>query len=223
MKARHHGYLLTGSIDRALEHALDSLSDILGVEKKSLHAHPDFSLFNVDKLTIDDARQIRTNSSKKSFSGKGRVFLIQTNFFTREACNALLKTFEEPSGLNYFFLITSSPENILETLRSRLVVINFNKEQTLSSDKREKINNFMKAKIDDRMKMTQGIIKNKEKTKERTLELLNDLEIILRENLLKSFSKETVELLGEINKYRGFLFQKGSSPRMILEHLALVI
>lgn len=219
MNKYHHGYLLVGDANEAKEAALKMASEILGREKNSLASHPDFLFIAQNPLTIDESRNIREKSSKKSFSGQGRIFVIQTNFFTKEAINALLKTLEEPAGLSYFFIITSSEENVLETLRSRLVVLKFERGKELSKDQRDFIVKFLQNPIDKRTEL----IKKMSSEKEKTLKFLDEIEVILREKLLADFSRKILNALEDLNTQRQYIFQRSTSLKMILEHLCLVL
>jgi DNA polymerase III delta prime subunit len=219
MNIYHHGYLLTGDVGAASRAATKMASEILEEKESSLRAHPDFSILKKETLTIGDARQIRENSSKSSFSGKGRVFVIQADFLTSEASNALLKTLEEPIGLSYFFLITASLGDILQTLRSRLVVSRFERVQKLSDEKRMFVEKFLSSLVPERIKLVKDFASEKEKT----TGFLDGLEIVLRDGLLERFSEDIVKSLGELKKVRGFLSQRSSSLKMIIDHLCLTL
>ncbi len=221
-KEFHHGYLLTGDVDPAFKAALKMAAEILAVDERILPAHPDVKFYDSSRFLIDEAREIRDFSSKKSFSGRGRIFIIKANFFTPEAVNALLKTFEEPVGLSYFFVITSSPENILATLRSRLVPLKFGRSPKLAEAKEELIKNFLKSLPSKRIKMVKNIAEDKDKT----TDFFDGLELMFGEFVRENFQsdlREVIFSLDEIGKHRKLLFRKGSSPKMILEHLCLVV
>lgn len=195
-------------------------SDFLGEAGKTLNSNSDFLLLEKSVFAIDDARLIRESSVKKSFSGKGRVFLIVSDSFTTEACNALLKTLEEPIADVLFLVVTASPENLLGTVRSRLAVLNFSlraaslPEETLGSTR-----NFLNSSPNERKKMA-------EKIGEENGEIfafLNGLEFVLRDFLVTDITKEAVFSLEQVLKHRQIIADKVSSPKMILEHLCLVL
>jgi len=215
----HHGYLLVGNVEKARSHAFESATKILETKIDTLEMHPDFAVFEKPQLTITDARDIRDKSSKKSFLGKGRVFVIQANFFTKEATNALLKTFEEPAGSSHFFLITSSLGNVLETLRSRMAVLNFEIDRSLSKEKEKFVLKFLKSSISKRMEMTGSF----EDDKEKILNFLGGLEIIFRESLVSGFSEEDVLVLDKLNEQRKFIYTRGLKPKLVTDFLALTL
>ncbi len=214
-----HGYLLVGDTEKGYDKALEMALDILSIGKDNIFVNPDFSLFDVDNFTIGNARKIKEDSAKKSFHGKGRVFVIKTDSFTGEACNALLKTFEEPVGLSYFFVVTSSPENILETLYSRLVVLTFEREQWVSKEKEDFVLKFIKAGVDSRLKMIEKIMTDKIKAQK----FLDSLEVCLKEKKGDGFDKEVVGALDEVLAQKINLAQRASVPKIILEYICLAL
>lgn len=216
-----HGYLLVGDKEKALARALEMSSDILGTQKDELNLHPDFSLVETDNFAISDARKIKENSAKKSFFGHGRIFVIKSGVFTKEACNALLKTFEEPAGIGYFFVVTASPENILETLRSRLAVLKFEQDKKLSKEKNDFVEKFFKSSPEKRLKLTEKFLRDKEKMKEKTLEFLDELEVFLRGIMTDKRQAALIEAADELLRQRAYLTQRASSPKIILEHICL--
>ncbi len=93
--------------------------------------HPDLTIFtNEDDndYGIDQIREISENSYLSSFMG-GYKFYILDNFHVlrKEACNAFLKTLEEPGENTVFFLITSQLDKIIPTIRSRCIHLRFSR------------------------------------------------------------------------------------------------
>lgn len=88
-----------------------------------------------------DAASNRGIDEIRGLKEEVRVSLSQTNWkvlildeahsLTKDAANALLKTLEEPPARTVFILITTEPEKILATIKSRLQVLPF-KYVTLS-------------------------------------------------------------------------------------------
>jgi len=212
----HHGYLLTGDTEAALDAAFSMSREILGREE--LRSHPDFSIFDEPLFSIEHARTVRKNSSQTSFEGKGRVFLINCSSMTREAANALLKTFEEPHALSYFFLVTLSPDHLPDTLRSRLVLLAFARPE-LPEDKIEFVRKFLHSDIGQRNKMAEKIISDREKA----MNFLDVLETFLRIRMLENFSSGSVSDLEEVCRCRQMLFGRSSSPKLVLDHLVLAL
>ncbi|WP_454831528.1 DNA polymerase III subunit delta' [Pseudoxanthomonas wuyuanensis] len=98
--------------------------------------HPDFQLVSfVPNKTGDRLRteivieQIRDVSQKLSLTpqyGVAQVVLIDpADAINRSACNALLKTLEEPSPGRYLWLISAQPQRLPATIRSRCQRLEF--------------------------------------------------------------------------------------------------
>lgn len=100
-------------------------------------SHPDFHLLQPDgdTIKIDQIRILQPQLALHSFAGRGKVCLIDSaELMTREAANALLKTLEEPTAETLIILISSRPESLLETIRSRCQRLRFTRlpRQTLA-------------------------------------------------------------------------------------------
>ncbi len=75
---------------------------------------------NRKSLGIDFVREIRPLALMKPMVGRCRVFIIEgADRMSIEAANALLKILEEPPFYTYFILITTNPDLIPATIRSR--------------------------------------------------------------------------------------------------------
>lgn len=114
-----HAYLLTGgrgvgktTIARIIAKELgSSAEDIIELDAASNRG-------------IDDARALREQVLAKPFTSKYKVYILdEAHMLTKEASNALLKTFEEPPNYVKFILCTTNPEKILPTIRSRCQIL----------------------------------------------------------------------------------------------------
>jgi len=95
--------------------------------------HPDFLLIQPEdpqkhnpKISIDQIRDIEHLVIYRPLVGSHKVCLIdQADSMTLEAANALLKTLEDPPAHCLFLLISSRPEHLLTTIRSRCITLRF--------------------------------------------------------------------------------------------------
>lgn len=216
----HHGYLLVGDFEVSREMAFEAAGAILGLEQ--LKTHPDFFYQTFKLFGIKDSHDLRQRASLKPFLGNSKVFVIEILSFSIESSNALLKTFEEPYERTHFFVITSSLEDVLPTLRSRLMIIdNSKKRKEIDNERKEFYNKFLADLPSGRLEL----IKNISQDKERAIEFLNELEVVIFHNRHRMSIEPTSDVgsIEEIQKCRDFLYQKGGSPKMVLEHLALVL
>ena len=92
--------------------------------------HPDFLTFPPDgplrQIGIPQIRLLRDRAQYKPLSGARRVFLIdQADRAGEQAANSLLKTLEEPPDHLILILTANNPYDLLPTIRSRAVMVNF--------------------------------------------------------------------------------------------------
>ncbi|WP_068267616.1 hypothetical protein [Caviibacter abscessus] len=93
--------------------------------------HPDITY--LQKLKIDDIRNIIAKAAETSYTGK-KIFILDINGIKKEASNAMLKVIEEPPQNTYFILLTNTL-NILPTIKSRALKIYIKpKQYDISSD-----------------------------------------------------------------------------------------
>ncbi|HBB56520.1 TPA: hypothetical protein DEW47_03315 [Patescibacteria group bacterium] len=226
-----HGYLLCGDFDAAREAAFEAATAILFVgsqsESVNLAAHPDFYYGKFDSFGIADSHAIRGWSATKSFAGRGKVSILEVFSFTTEAANALLKTIEEPGEDIYYFIITQTQNAVIPTLRSRLVAINVNSmearvagQEDIGDKEAEKFFGSDHAK---RLGMIKKILEDKNAGKEIAVNFINNLEKWLEGGLKSERYKDFYHAAKELGRVREYVFLRGSSAKMILEHLALTL
>lgn len=90
--------------------------------------HPDVFLIEPDgaSIKLEQVHKLANLTALKSFEGAYQVVIINdAHLLTEYAANSLLKILEEPTEKTVFILITSKPESILTTIRSRAAVIKF--------------------------------------------------------------------------------------------------
>jgi len=90
--------------------------------------HPDvMSLAPADKLyVIEQAREIVTIASTRPHEAPARVLILdRADALNPSSANCLLKTLEEPCPGNHLILVTSAPDRLLPTIRSRTQRVRF--------------------------------------------------------------------------------------------------
>lgn len=223
-KSLHHAYFLVGEIEEIFSKLKDFLEKSVGVKTRG---NPDFWVGKFNTLTIDEARDITEASERKDFGGGKKIFIIQADFITEEAQNALLKVFEEPTASTHFFII-SSQDILLPTLRSRIHLIDvskvpFDTEQKLSRIILDNIGeSILKLKLKDRLAKVKEItdaISDEEKTKQDAILLLNQIEKELHNNGVE----KSTSSLKVCELTRASLYDRGAPVKMILENLMLSI
>jgi DNA polymerase-3 subunit delta' len=77
-------------------------------------------------IKVDQVREAIDRSAYRPFEGRRRLVVIdEADALLPEAQNALLKTLEEPPSASVFVLITSRPDVLLPTVRSRCQRLRF--------------------------------------------------------------------------------------------------
>lgn len=77
-------------------------------------------------IRVDQVREAIERSAYRPFEGRRRVVIIDdAEALVPEAQNALLKTLEEPPAASMFVLVTSRPDVLLPTVRSRCQRLRF--------------------------------------------------------------------------------------------------
>jgi DNA polymerase III delta prime subunit len=223
-KSFHHGYLLAGdpAISRGM--AFEAAKKILN-STTVVEGNPDFFYQKFDLFGIDNSHELRRMASQRPFTGDNKVFVIEITSFSIESANALLKLFEEPYGGTYFFVIVPSLEDVIPTLRSRLTVIKNLPENKFYPVRNVISNGIYEKFLKDLPNKRLESIKNILKDRKEAINFLNELEVVLLGILGSPASKwkQDFQVLEQIQKCRDFLFQKGSSAKMILEHIALTL
>ena len=104
-----------GECDSCKKIVRGSFSDLLLVE--TIENKP---------ISIDQIRQVVHQVAYRPFEGRRRVVVIEdADKMNTEAQSALLKTLEEPPDSSQFVLITSRPDLLLQTVRSRIQQLKF--------------------------------------------------------------------------------------------------
>jgi DNA polymerase-3 subunit delta' len=86
--------------------------------------HPDVHVIAPEgagnQITIDPIRALAQVMGFAPHEGRARVVILEdAHRLNIQAANAFLKTLEEPPARTYFVLVTSAPEQLLVTIRSR--------------------------------------------------------------------------------------------------------
>ncbi|MES2416199.1 MAG: hypothetical protein V4504_00640 [Patescibacteria group bacterium] len=220
----HHAYLIEGSREIILPEVLSFL-EILDVKTSG---NPDFYNVFIDSFKIKDAENLKMLVNQKIFSEEikaRKIFIISTNSFLLEAQNSLLKVFEEPTAHTHFFIIVPDVSIFIPTIISRFRVISTkgkNEEYIKIAE------SFIVMKLSARLDFLKEFLKDKDdedeiiedSTRAKANRFLDALETVLH---AKNISTSNTDVFDHIFKVRGFLRQPGSSSKMLLESVALLV
>lgn len=97
-------------------------------ERMIMTWHPDvgFILPYKRRILVDAVRHLEREANFRPFEARGRTFIVDdADKMNDAAANALLKTLEEPAETTNIILLTSRPDSLLPTIRSRCQTIRF--------------------------------------------------------------------------------------------------
>jgi len=207
----HHAYLVRGSA----EGLSDMVESVFGVARSG---HPDLYWYDQEKVDITTAREIHAQQSRKPLSAPATVFVVETDEITSEAQNALLKVCEDPAPSSVFFICVPPTARIIETLSSRMQVIEVTSAQTqsISSDA------FLSALPAQRMALINEIITAKDRgaLASFTSKLERHIVELWR---TRGEDEQLRTALEEIRMIYPYIGDGGSSPKLLAEHIAVTM
>ena len=116
------------SCRRSDKFAFPKSDDRDAFKKVIFSEHPDIGLvipYNKNIL-VDAIRETETQANFRPYEAKARFFIIDdADKMNDSASNALLKTLEEPPAVSHLFLVSSRPDALLPTIRSRCQTLRF--------------------------------------------------------------------------------------------------
>lgn len=216
----HHAYLLDGASDdfALLESAIEELFDT------QLVGNPDVFVERLDALTVDNARAIVSFVGRSAFvAGAPKLVLVYFSTITRESQNILLKTLEEPSDGTHIFILTPNVEMLLPTVLSRCMRVELVGGDDLEvRPPGESADAFIKASVPERLKIIEKIVKDKDKSANKTqmLQILSGVEMYLANNKGVKGWEQGVRAVLQAKEY---MHDKGAMGKMLMESVALMI
>lgn len=119
-----HAYLLAGPVGSGKRALAGQLTALLLGASASDFQHPDVHLIEPEsrsrRILIEQIRELEHGLRLRSFSGGSKIgVIVDADRLQPNAANAFLKTLEEPPAHSHLLLLTSRPEQMLETILSR--------------------------------------------------------------------------------------------------------
>jgi DNA polymerase-3 subunit delta' len=188
---------------------LDACGTCPACQQVAADSHPDLELVGLpdgknfiplERLIGDKDHRMREGLchrlSLKPAPGSRKIAIINdADYLNREGANCLLKTLEEPPPRSLIFLIGTSQQRQLPTIRSRAQVVRF---QPLSSDLVARLL-LEKAGIDDALKANQ-LAKLAAGSLATAMEMADSELFQSRRDLLETLSRPDWDRLGVVRK-----------------------
>ena len=110
------------------EGVIDACDDCSSCRKIDSGVHPDLLIISPEggQIKIEEIRAIDDTLSLKPFEGRKKVVIVdEADTMNPFSANAFLKTLEEPPEDSLIILVSSNPDRLPDTIRSRCSPVNF--------------------------------------------------------------------------------------------------
>lgn len=178
--------------------------------------NPECMFFEYEQLLMDDVMLIIDLAQKRA-TAPVRIITIATYRIDHRVQNKLLKTFEEPYQGTYFFLLVPQADQLLDTVRSRALIIQGDQALgTIRLDAQE----FLQKNMNERFELVELWTKNKNTDnnllKSEIQTFCNTIETLLWNN-----NNRDQELFSDLHMVRNYVIIRGASHRVLLDFLAM--
>jgi DNA polymerase-3 subunit delta' len=124
----HHAYLITGPVGSGKRVLANRISELLLGEKVENLQHTDIHVIEPEsksrRILIEQMRELERSLHMRSLLGGHKIgVIVDADRLQPNAANAFLKTLEEPPGQSSLLLLSSLPDQLLETILSRCLEI----------------------------------------------------------------------------------------------------
>ena len=123
-----HAFLITGPAGSGKRALAGQVCALLLGEKVAGLQHPDIHVIEPEsksrRILIEQMRELERNLHLRSLLGGHKIgVIVDADRLQPNAANAFLKTLEEPPGQSSLLLLSSLPDQLLETIVSRCLEI----------------------------------------------------------------------------------------------------
>lgn len=222
----------------------DNCSSCRKIEKEN---HPDVEVIRADGrfIKIDRIRTLIEELEYQPYEGRKKIAIFdEAEKLTLQAMNTLLKTLEEPPGETLIILVTSHPQALIPTVRSRCQDIGFNplseadlqlliqRKKGVGSSLAQQIARFSAGSVKKAIEVDPEVYRKKQEDLLKEIKQLDVKNIVSLLSLSERLSKDkdqladTLDLL--LNLYRDNLPGQESNTslnifREIIEQIQITI
>jgi DNA polymerase-3 subunit delta' len=123
-----HAYLLAGPEGSGTRELAERLTGLLVGRPSEPLKHPDVHIAEPEsksrRIVVEQVRELEKELQMRSMTGGRKVGIIfDADRLQEQAANAFLKTLEEPPRNSHLILVSSLPDQLLETILSRCIEI----------------------------------------------------------------------------------------------------
>lgn len=218
-----HAYYTIGSLEAGEEASRNFIESALFSSKTK---DGEVVVLRHGLLSVEDARRVIDIALRAPSQGNTKALIITADRFFHEAQNALLKIFEEPPSGTYLFLCIPNEGVLLPTLRSRMVPLPIEVQETVSfgevfvsgtKAKREGIVALMLSKA----KSDREDEKQQARSDARTL-----VEYLIRKGYAlyeREGGNELRAYLEDLETFLPILHERSAPLKQIFEHILIVL
>ena len=185
-----------------------NFDDCESCTKFDANSNPDFSLIVPDgkSIKIEQIRSMQSKIVEKPIISSKKVYIIDdADLMSEESQNCLLKTLEEPPEYAMIILIASNESRMLQTIKSRCVIIRF---EDLTD---EEVGRILKTTDKDIIRLCEGSVAKADKIQEKKdvfiqlknianlLEKNSLIDVLNNSDLLYSSKDDIMTLLDFLN------------------------
>ncbi len=181
-----------------------------------------------DSFSVSDSHDIKEWHNKLAIGNNKKICIIGTNFINHDAERTLLKIIEEPTPNTHFFIIVPNSSILLDTLRSRVQIVNTTKKENDSIV--SEASKFVLLKPKERIDFINKMIKEYKNSQSNSnlrfasIKFIDEIEKIIFEKFKADKTNKKIQfILKELQEKREYLNLPGVSIKMILEDIALVL
>ena len=209
MTLTHHSYIVVNSHPEALV-------PVLTAEFKNSMPESSVVPFVIPRVTIDNVRML----SEYTYGSAPQIVLVATDDILHEAQQALLKTLEEPGAQTKIVFIMPHVAHLLPTIMSRVEVVHYEGKDSENIYKKE-MQKFLTSDMPTRLKWVEKFIKDHE-DHDTTRSILKRYIDALTEIVLNKKGVPST-ILADLQYASSNILTRGSSIKMLLEHIAITI
>ncbi|MEO8352722.1 MAG: hypothetical protein ABI680_13385 [Chthoniobacteraceae bacterium] len=123
-----HAYLITGPVGSGKRRLVEQFAGLILGDSEAPLKHIDAHVLEPEsksrRITIDGIRQLEHELRMRSSLGGAKLGIVfEADRLVESAANAFLKTLEEPPAHSHLILVTSQPDQLLETIISRCLEV----------------------------------------------------------------------------------------------------